>query len=159
MAFLATVGIAAVGIGPRVLGYRTLFVRSPSMSPGIPVGALAVYLPVDADELRPGDVIAFRSPGRGGHLVTHRIVRIEPTPREGDVFVTKGDANATEDPWRIPATGRGWRYAFAVPYAGYAVAMLGLPAVRLATLLAAVLTLAGACLGALWRPRRLVVPA
>ena len=41
--------------------------------------------------VKPGDIIAFR---RGGSVVTHRVVQVRVV--EGD-FVTKGDANQTED--------------------------------------------------------------
>lgn len=112
--------------GPRFLPFQTHYVQSGSMRPGLPVGALAFYRPAAASDLHAGDVIVFRRPGShsGKDLVTHRILRVESSP-EGRRFATKGDANSQADPWRIPATGRGWKLWFSVPYAGFAVGMIG----------------------------------
>src|SRR5207253_10765508 len=104
--------IAVVAIAPRFLPVQTFFVRSGSMRPTIAVGAQAFYTPVDSRDLQRGDIIIFRRPGGTGELVTHRIFAVEHTG-SGTQFVTKGDANALPDPWRVPATGHGWRYVVA----------------------------------------------
>jgi signal peptidase len=111
------------------------------MSPTIPMGAEIVLRPVQAMKLRVGDVITFRRPGQLDQLVTHRIVRIE-NARGGRRFVTKGDANAVPDSWRIPARGTGWREVFAVPYVGYLMQGFRAPYVRfgIVALLAIALT-------------------
>jgi signal peptidase len=149
--------LAAVAIAPR-FGYQVLVVRSGSMRPSIPVGSLAVYQPVDANRLADGDVIVFRHPGTNDELVTHRIVRIENGPA-GRRLVTKGDANGAPDSWRIPAAGQGSRYAFSIPVAGYVLATLGSPLVRLGALGVTVVGAAVVGLGAIWRPRKRLAPA
>ena len=74
---------------PRLMGIRVYDVVSGSMEPTIPVGSMIFVRPVD------GDVIAFSS---NGVVVTHRVVENQ---RLGKQFITKGDANATEDMERI----------------------------------------------------------
>ena len=76
---------------PRLLGYEVYDVVSGSMSPAIPVGSVIYVKPVPPEDVLPGDVIAFRSEGA---VVTHRVA--ENLFVEGS-FVTKGDANETED--------------------------------------------------------------
>ncbi len=76
---------------PRLTGREMYNVVSGSMEPSIPEGSLIYVRPVEWSEIEPGDIIAFR---RGGSVVTHRVVQVRVV--EGD-FVTKGDANQTED--------------------------------------------------------------
>lgn len=83
---------------PSVLGVTPLVVQSGSMSgtakDHIEVGDLIFVTRADTSALKAGDVIAFKE---GSIVVTHRIVRVE-TAEDGSLsFVTKGDANNTED--------------------------------------------------------------
>ncbi len=126
-AIFAVAALAVVTLGPRVLPFQTRYVRSGSMTPTLPVGSLAIYTPASASDLHRGDVIVFHRPdvpSSDDSLVTHRIVRVEPTD-EGVFFVTQGDANPQPDPWRVPASGAGWRLRASVPVAGYVVGLLG----------------------------------
>ena len=150
---LAAALVVVAVLGPMLLPYRTYVVRSGSMRPTIPVGALGVYRPVSAGNLGPGDVIAFARPGSEGEIVTHRIVAVEEEHGER-TFVTKGDANGEPDGWRVPATGSGWRYRFGVPGAGYALVALGSPQGRQLMLVAVVAGAAGLMLVRIWRPQR-----
>jgi signal peptidase I len=109
-----------VTVGPRFLPFQSFYIRTGSMRPGIPVGALVVATREPAANLHVGDIIVFDRPGAPGDMVTHRIFAIEDSP-SGPQFVTKGDANGLPDPWRVAATGDGWKYKFSVRYAGYAV--------------------------------------
>jgi len=160
LAVLVATAAFVLLIGPRFLPFQTMYVRSGSMRPTLPVGSLAVYRPVDASALHAGDVIVFRRPsGHGaGELVTHRIVRVETGPH-GRQFVTRGDANSAPDAWRVPARGQGWRLWFSVPAAGYAVGVLESPLGH-TWLLAALAVVAGVLLLIeLWRPRPELTPA
>ncbi len=153
LAVLAALAVAVIGVGPRVLPYRTYALTGGSMEPTIPLGAEVFVRPVRADALRVGDVITFHKPGRVHELVTHRIVAVR---RVGGtrVFVTKGDANRVPDEWRIRAAGAGWRYAFSVPYLGFAVQLLGTALARFVVIALVALVLAGAALRRLWPPER-----
>ena len=110
-------------VGPRLLPFQSFYVQSGSMRPGIPVGALVVATRTPASELHVGDIIVFERPGTPGEMVTHRIFAIEDSP-SGPQFVTKGDANAMPDPWRVGVNGDGWKYKYSVPWVGYAVGYL-----------------------------------
>lgn len=135
--------IAVVVVGPRFLPYQALVVRSGSMSPAIPTGSVAFYRKEPSTEVRVGQVILFAEPGDPTIHITHRVVQIVSSST-GTYFVTKGDANAGPDDWRVPATGTGWYVVYHVPYLGYAIAdlsgewfhwiLLGLPAFALAAI-------------------------
>jgi signal peptidase len=116
-------GVLTIAVGPRLFPFQAFYVRTGSMSPAIPVGALVVATRASADDLAPGDVIVFRRPDRPGMMVVHRIEAVQQTPG-GPVFVTKGDANAGVDGWQVPATGDGWRARYTVAHAGFAVGWL-----------------------------------
>ena len=155
---VVVVVLLAASVGPRLLPYRTFTVLSGSMTPTIPVGSMIFDREVSAADLAPGDVVTFHPPGGGDKLVSHRIVRIEKT-KAGPVLVTRGDANGVTDDWRIPASGRGLRYEFHVPYLGYVVGGLLTPVGRMIVLTLAALWLGGLALWTIWRPRNKPLPA
>ena len=110
-----------------------LSVPSRSMTPSIPVGAAIAASPVGPDEVRVGDVIVFQSPG-SDHLTVHRVVEIDRSDGER-TFQTKGDANATRDPWELRLDGDSvHRVRHVVPHVGRALAMLHSREIRLALL-------------------------
>lgn len=150
---LAGAALLVVGntVGPRVFGYKTYFVRTGSMKPKIPVGALAVYRPVEAAKLKVGDVIAFSRPGQNGDTVSHRIVRIDPGPTGG--LVTKGDANGAADDWRVPVEGELWRYSVHVSVVGYAVGAVGTPKGKFIALMIVGLSFVALALLGIWRSK------
>lgn len=152
-AILAVAAVAGVTLGPNFLPFQTRYVRSASMTPTLPVGSLAFYTPVDASALHRGDVIVFQrpdAPSSDDSLVTHRIVRVEHTD-QGPVFVTRGDANAHPDPWRVPANGSGWKLRASVPVAGYVVGLLGSHVGHTWILALAAVALGGYLLIGIWR--------
>lgn len=104
---------------PSVLGVTPLAVQSGSMSgtakDHIEVGDLIFVKPVKAETLREGDIIAFKE---GSIVVTHRIVRIE-TAEDGTLqFITKGDANNTEDSQPVSAANLVGKYAGRIAHLG-----------------------------------------
>ena len=151
---LAAVALAfallVIAIGLRLFPHQVLVVRSGSMEPAVPVGALAVLEPIAAADLDIGDVIVFTHPARRDELVLHRIVEMA----EGGVLTTRGDANGRVDPWHVPAVGSGWRFAFEIPLLGYVIAALGSATARYALIVLPVLALIALTLVDLWRPRR-----
>ncbi len=80
------------GTHPTVFGYTTAVVVSGSMAPTINVDDVVVIK--SQDTYAENDMIAYST---GKSLVTHRIVGLAD---EG--FITKGDANNTEDAEPIP---------------------------------------------------------
>jgi signal peptidase I len=104
-AFLALIAIALashVRLEPVLTG---------SMAPGLPVGTLVAVTPVTPADLHVGQVIMFHPPrpyaGTDPRPYLHRIVSISRTPEGRRELRTKGDANATEDPWTLEADRGG----------------------------------------------------
>ena len=149
---LVVIGLLAVTVGPRVLPYQALVVRSGSMSPSIPTGSIVFYRSVPADKVKVGDVIVFNEPGQTNKRVTHRVYRID-TSATGRYFITKGDANGTPDDWQIPAVGSGWLAVFHVPVAGYVLYDLQSTTARLLLLLVPALLLGVITLYEIWHDR------
>lgn len=147
---VAVLGLGLV-VGPHLAGYRVLYVRTASMEPTLPVGSLVVVQRVDAADVEAGDILTFSHPDRPGNLITHRVVQ-----REAAGFVTQGDANASPDPWRVPAVGSGWRHSFAVPGVGYVLGYLRSGVVSTGALVAAIVLGAGQVLRMIWRPAPVV---
>jgi len=101
-------------------GYRLFAIQTGSMSPAFPIGALVIDAPPSADGPSSGDVITFRT---GAGFVTHRVV-------ESTVggLTTKGDANATDDPWTIPQASVVGRVIAVAPRWGYVLVFFKQPA-------------------------------
>jgi signal peptidase len=103
-----------------LLGAKPLVFRSGSMAPTIATGALGVSLPVDAQEIRTGDIISVEN--TAGVRITHRVVTSDVS--QGTATLTlKGDANAVVDPQPYVLQTAD-RVVFTVPLLGYAVAWL-----------------------------------
>lgn len=133
-ATIVALGLLSITVGPRLLPYQALVVRSGSMSPAIPTGSVVFYSKVNADKVKVGDVIVFDKPGAQNEKVTHRVFKIS-NGSNGRFFTTKGDANGVPDDWRVPAVGTGWVAAFHVPALGYVLAALQSTLARLLLLL------------------------
>jgi signal peptidase len=123
---------------PSFLGYHNLTVTGGSMGKALPTGSVAVTRTIDFRNVQVGDIIAFQRPGAGVPVV-HRVVDI----REVDgvrAAVTKGDANAQQDPETLTLEGRGDRVVYHVPWAGYALVFVRTPGGIVALTLLAVAT-------------------
>ena len=80
----------------RLSGGHWERVETPSMGTTAPVGTLLWVEQVPYDQLRVGDFISFKPPGRQGVTFSHRIVAVNT---DGSLS-TKGDI-AGVDPWRL----------------------------------------------------------
>jgi signal peptidase I len=120
---VVVLGLTTLVVGPRLYPFESFYVRSGSMSPAIPVGALVIATRAPADRLHQGDVIVFERPDRRGTMVVHRIDAVVRTPT-GRAFITKGDANNSPDGWRVAATGEGWRAVYSLSQVGVTVGWL-----------------------------------
>ncbi|MFC7161985.1 signal peptidase I [Aquipuribacter hungaricus] len=99
-------------------GASLVVFRTGSMSPTMPVGAVAVVRPVAAADVAPGDVVTVVRPG-SPLPVTHRVVATAPRPGhpDGAVLTLRGDANGSADP--LPYEVDEVRLVvLAVPHAG-----------------------------------------
>ena len=131
-AVLVVVGALVASMAPRLLGYSSVIVYGGSMADSVPVGGIAVTKEVTTEDVGVGDVIVFYPPTMSTNPspkpspLMHRVVSV----REEDgqrLFQTKGDANATPDPWEIGIEGHGSRVVYTVPYVGYLISFARTP--------------------------------
>jgi signal peptidase len=125
---LVVVVLLGVMLGKLVplTGRQTMIVGGSSMEPAIGLGAAVVIAPVAAEDLRPGDVVSLRA-GSESAIFTHRIVGVVERA-DGLWISTKGDANADPDPTLVPASAVIGRSELSIPFAGYLLALLSIPA-------------------------------
>lgn len=128
LASLALVVVAAVtllaGIGHRVGAFRPIVVLGPSMGHTLPLGSVVVSTQEPAGAIRVGQIVSFRAPVGDHQVETHRVVRVVSAGPHPVVW-TKGDANATRDPWTMRVDGSTvWVARTDIPYAGYALRAL-----------------------------------
>jgi signal peptidase I len=138
---------------PGLLGFDRYVVTGDSMTGTYDRGSVVMAETVPVSALRVGDVITyFPPPGQGPEgRVTHRIFSIQPGAG-GSIFQTKGDANATVDPWVFELPGpEQARAAFSVPYVGYVIGALGIREVRMLVIGVPALLIALVLLSRLWR--------
>ena len=159
LALVGAVSLAAVSMLALVLvGYRPLVVRSGSMVPTFRVGDVAVADWIDAQYLRPGDVVSFRD-GERGESITHRVRAVHS---DGAVIAveTRGDANRKSEYWTARPNELVGRVVGRVPGVGTVLSAIGRGAVRVTLLVLAALIAATAVLIAIARERRIrEVPA
>lgn len=116
MLAVAGVLVAAVAL-PRLAGATPYTVLTGSMTPDYPPGTLVVVRPVEARDLRIGQVVTWQVESGRATVVTHRVIGTR-VGRDGELeVITKGDANAVADPpvRAVQVRGRLW---YAVPHLG-----------------------------------------
>ena len=79
-------------LAPMVVGYKPVVVLSGSMEPTYPVGSLIYYKAASFEDIKENDAITFRVDD--DTLVTQRVIVKNEISQ---TFVTKGDANQTND--------------------------------------------------------------
>ena len=103
------------------IGWRPYTVLSGSMEPTFAPGDVVVAKPLAPLDVRPGDVVTFPDPSRGGKLVTHRVRRLSASKGKAHV-VTRGDANDRPERWDVPLDDRVGRVVFRLPKVGHVAA-------------------------------------
>ena len=104
-------------VAPLGFSGRVAVVISGSMEPNMPMGALAITMPVDPEKVKVGDIITFTPWWDPEITVSHRVVEV--VNEDGLAFHTKGDASEHVDPWLMPAEYVTGRVVFNVPFLGY----------------------------------------
>ena len=112
--FASLVIISAI---PFPKGLRMYIVRSGSMAPAIKSGDLIFSKKQDTYSI--GDIITYIPRGESKNIesITHRIIDLKDSN-----FITKGDANPSEDSESVTPKQVKGRYVFRVPFFGYLVA-------------------------------------
>lgn len=103
---------------PHATRYKTDIIVGRSMEPTIPLYSVIVVEPVAPQEVRRGDVITFEQPQVPGRKVTHRVERVR-VENGNHTFITRGDNNATNDPWKVTYSDTGYRVRAHVPHVGW----------------------------------------
>ena len=131
---IAIVGGAALfalsrDVQKSYFGYRLYTVKTPSMTPqkggltgGFKVGDTILVKLCDPATIQTGDIVTF-VPGSDPNIyLTHRVVKVldHLNDDKGLFFVTKGDANPTDDP-PIAAKVVVGKVAYVIPGAGRAL--------------------------------------
>jgi signal peptidase len=139
---------------PSLLGWQRYAIVSGSMTGTYDRGSLVLDEVVPTADLRVGDVITYLPPRGAGpdHLITHRIASIGRGAGGARVFRTKGDANASADPWTFMLSEPTQaRVRAGVPYAGFVLMALTRRDVRLWIVALPALLIALVTLASLWR--------
>lgn len=101
-------------MSPKIFGFEPYVVQSGSMEPLIPTGGVA-YINTRDVNVTIGDVVTFYVGEKDiNKLVTHRIVG-----EENGEWVTKGDANDTEDAHTVSQENIIGTYAYTIPKIGF----------------------------------------
>lgn len=114
--------VAALLLGPRLLGYQSMAVISGSMEPGIPVGSVVLVKKADPTTLKAGDVITYSI--SDATMVTHRVVEVD---QENQLLTTKGDANNANDANPVQFANVVGKMGAHIPYVGYIYTYLKTP--------------------------------
>jgi signal peptidase I len=153
-ALLAAVIVAMLVLLPSLFGWQRYAIVSGSMTGTYDRGTLVLDEVVPVRDLRVGDVITYLPPAGAGpdHLITHRIHSIAKDPSGARVFRTKGDANATPDPWtfRLDQPTQA-RVRVGIPHLGRVLWALSHRNVRMVIIALPALLIALSTLVALWR--------
>jgi signal peptidase I len=137
---------------PQALGSTSMVVRSGSMTPAIRTGDIVVVRPIAPTEAAIGDIVTFKDPAGSDRLLVHRVRAISRVGDDVEV-ITRGDANTTQERWKVPADGTIGTVVYRVPALGFAVAWIGSPAGRVGLIIFPALLLAAMFLIRIWRPR------
>ena len=110
---LALVGATAVSLTAWHQGYRIYIVHTGSMVPTLNPGDAVLDRPAPK-AVRPGEVITFTATSGPDAVVTHRVASVD-----NGLIKTKGDANATIDPWTTRISGVVGDRLLDLPKVGY----------------------------------------
>ena len=89
---------------PSIGGIFPMIILTDSMDPEFQSGDLIVCKNAKAESIKEGDIICFFDPaGNGTSTVTHRVTKVTTDENGNLAWVTKGDANNTEDEAVVPA--------------------------------------------------------
>ena len=118
MAVIVFVIIFSFGSNTNIIGgYKSFLIQSGSMEPSIMTGDIIVIHQID--QYIKNDVITFQN--EESRIITHRIVEITNKGRD-KFFVTKGDANRSEDEGVVSPSNILGKVIYVIPKLGFLVA-------------------------------------
>lgn len=102
------------GVEPSILGHRLYIVESGSMLPALRINSMIIAKELPASEIEVGDILSFY--GKNADVrITHRVVEIQ---NDGEAFITRGDANNTNDPNPVTKDRVIGKIVFSIPLIG-----------------------------------------
>lgn len=106
------------GFHPSIGGYEMLRVLTPSMEPALHENSMIIIKHTAEENLKEGDIITFVSedPAVMGFYVTHRIYMIVDEKDGSRTYITKGDANTSEDLYTVRYDDIAGKYVKTVPF-------------------------------------------
>lgn len=130
---IIAITVILIAVFCLIFRYRPATVMSGSMEPAFHTGSVVFIDEKQADRVEVGDAIAFRS---GDAYITHRIVS-----EDNGSFVTKGDGNECEDPWRVSREDVVGKVVLSIPMVGYFCRLLAGPPGIIAVVVITMLTI------------------
>lgn len=103
------------------MGYEIYSVISGSMEPALPVGSLVYIGREEPKNIEKDEVIAFYGAKDSNAIITHRVVENRVVMGE---FITKGDANKTNDMNAVPYGNFIGKVEFSLPVLGYVAQLI-----------------------------------
>ena len=146
--------VAGAMLALPLAGYERYVITGGSMGDTIERGSVIWAKAVPTAELKVGDVITYTPPRGSGPegMVTHRIVSIGRDRDGKRLYRTKGDGNASADPWRFRLDQANQaRVAFHVPKLGYVLAKASDRTVRMLGVGLLALLVVASTFAKLWR--------
>ena len=114
--FLILIYVAVKGIitgqEPEIFNYKMYYVNSGSMSPTINIGSLIIVKKKENTTIKFQDIVTFRTLNKA--VVTHRLVGVT----DNGSFLTRGDANASNDPMTLNKDNIIGKVVVTLPYVG-----------------------------------------
>jgi len=148
---LCSLVLAVVIVLPGALGLERYVIVGDSMTGSIAKGSIVYARVVPVEQLVAGDIITFVPPGMSAP-VTHRITSVTQGADGVRVFRTKGDHNDVVDPWQSKfVQSSAARYAFHIPFLGFALAAFAIREVRMLLIALPALLISISLLWSVWR--------
>ncbi|MDP8903731.1 MAG: signal peptidase I [Chloroflexota bacterium] len=142
-ALVTLVGVSALSHVASAAGLQLFIIRGGSMQPTLPFGSMISVAPVEPSDVKAGDVVTLRT--ESGVIVTHRVLDVDHAPDGSRMLQTKGDANSSADPLRLPDSAVIGEVRAYLPHLGYLMAFLST-----ATGTISALALVGTLMLAIW---------
>lgn len=109
-----TIQSKLTGQEPTLFNHRLYIVDSGSMTPTIKVNSMIIVKESLPKEIVAGDIITYYGHNTSSR-VTHRVVDVI---EEGKSFITKGDANESEDPMPLDGKKLIGKVVIIIPFVG-----------------------------------------
>lgn len=108
-----TVQSKLTGKEPSILSHKLYIVDSGSMSPTIKEDSMIIVKEEKPEEIKEKDIITYY--GYENSRVTHRVIEVQ---NQGEFFITRGDANDSNDPFPLEGKKLIGKVVYIIPLVG-----------------------------------------